>query len=343
MNPLTWLEVPWRSSQRSLRWVSVVVFAFCCVGAAAVGLWVHKADHQAVAIAFYGFGLVYLWAFFLSTSLLLAIDTRQLRVPAIQQNIVIGLVLYAVLLIGLPVIVAAATGVPVWNTTVLLSLCSVGGLLFVLLPRFVAICAGIAPSLLTTLWHRFDLPGPFDPRFAHWAIFAVLLALVAVIVRWRQVLVAGPNQSTGWSSALVIQFRNGGWGEWNNIGDNRTLRQRPDWLQPALALDDAGPSDPRKALRVALGGWYLPQSTRSYIKQWSLALCFVALPLLGSLLLMRMGRNDALSHADFHVGDAAKGAILGALGTLSVIAGPMISLLTTAWISKRWQIGRAHV
>jgi hypothetical protein len=38
-----------------------------------------------------------------------------------------------------------------------------------------------------------------------------------------------------------------------------------------------------------------------------------------------------------------KGAILGAFGSLSVIAGPMISLLTMVWISKRWQRPNAEL
>ncbi|HEY0197848.1 MAG TPA: hypothetical protein VGC19_04800 [Rhodanobacter sp.] len=343
MNPLTWLEVPWRSSHRAVRWLSVVAFVFCCVGAAAVGVFAKAPDHWMGAIAFYGFGLFYLWAFFLSTSLLLAIDTRQLRVPGIQRKIVLSLLLYAVLLTGLPVSVMAILGLPVWNTVILLSLCSVCSLLFVLLPRFVAIVTGIVPSLLASLWHRFNLPGMLDPRFAHWTVFVVLLALAAVILRWRQLLLAGPNQSMGWSSPMVIQFRNGSWGQWNSIGDNRMLRQRPDWLRPTLDLDDAGPENPRNALRVALGGWYLPQTWRSYIKQWLIAFSIVALPILGSILLTRMGRADALSHADSQVGDAVKGAIFGALGSLSVIAGPMISLLTMVWISKRWQRSNAEL
>jgi hypothetical protein len=28
-------------------------------------------------------------------------------------------------------------------------------------------------------------------------------------------------------------------GGWNNIGDDRMLRRRPHWLQPAFDLDDA--------------------------------------------------------------------------------------------------------
>jgi hypothetical protein len=171
----------------------------------------------------------------------------------------------------------------------------------------------------------------------------VVLGLVALILRWRQLLIAGPNQSMGWSSPVVFQFRNGSWGQWNSIGDHRRLRQRPDWLRPGLDLDDAGPTNPRKALRVALGGWYLPQTWRSHIKQWLLTFSIVALPMLGSILLVRMGRADALSHADSQVEDAVKGAILGALGSLSVIAGPMISLLTMVWISKRWQRANAEL
>ncbi|OOG53266.1 hypothetical protein [Rhodanobacter sp. C03] len=337
MNPLALLQVPWRSAHRSLRWLSVVVFVLCLSGAIAIGTLVAKPERWVGAITLYGFGLLYLWAFFFSTCLLLAIDMRQLRVPAVQSHIVLSLLLYGALTIGLPAGVMAMFDLPVWNAVVVLALFGACGLVFALLPRFVAVFIGLMPSLLTALWRRFDLPGMADPRFAHWGFFVVLIMLATVILRWRQLLLAGPNVSMGWSSPMVIQFRSGSWGQWNNIGDNRMLRQRPDWLRPVIDFDHVGPANPRKALRIALGGWYLPQTMRSYLKQLALLICIVLLPMIGSLLLTRSG------HLDAHVGEIAKGALLGAFGSLSVIAGPMICLLTMVWISKRWQRASAEL
>lgn len=332
MNPLMWLEVPWRSSHRSLRWLSAVVFVVCCTAALLIG-WLegqHKGWMGAIAI--YGFGLVYLWAFFLSTTLLLAIDMRQLRVPGVQWQIVRGLLSYGLLSIGVPAGMAAVVGLPAWNVAVLLGVVGAGGLLFALMPRFVAVIVGLMPSLLMAIWRRFSLPGMDDPRFAHWALFVLLLLLVAVILRWRQLLLAGPNTSLGWSTPMVIQFRNGNWGQWNNIGDSQQLRQLPDWLRPTPDLHDAGPANPRKALRVALGGWYMPQTMRSMLMQWTFAALCMTVPGVGSILLSRMGHSDGQM-----VMIATRGAILGALGSLSLIAAPMISLLTMVWITRRWQ------
>jgi hypothetical protein len=331
MNPLMWLEVPWRSSHRALRWLSAAVFVLCSAGALAMGMFGGEHQRWVGALSIYGFGLVYLWAFFMSTCLLLAIDTRQLRVPGIQRQIVAGLLLYGVLSIGVPACILGASGLPAWNGAALLCTISAGGLMFALMPRFVAVFIGMLPSLLMAVWRRFELPGVTDPRFAHWAWFVALLLLAAVILRWRQLLLAGPNTSMGWATPLVIQFRNSTWAQWNNLSDSRQLRQRPDWLQPGLDLGNAGPANPRKAVRVALGGWYLPQTRRSLLKQWAMAAFIIVVPGLASTLLVRLG------HPGNHANVAMKGALLGAFGSLTLMAAPMIALLTMVWISKRWQ------
>ena len=58
MNPLAWLQVPWRSSHRSMRWLSVVVFALCSLGAIGVALFDTDGERWIGAISVYGFGLV---------------------------------------------------------------------------------------------------------------------------------------------------------------------------------------------------------------------------------------------------------------------------------------------
>ena len=137
MNTLALLQVPWWSSHRSMRWFSMVVFVLCGIGAIAVGAFVAKPERWVGAITLYGFGLVYLWAFFLSTCLLLAIDMRHLRVPAVQRHIALSLLLYGALTIGLPAGVMAMFDLPAWNALVVLALFGVCGLMFALLPRFV--------------------------------------------------------------------------------------------------------------------------------------------------------------------------------------------------------------
>jgi hypothetical protein len=337
MNMPLWLQIPWRSAHRSLRWSAVVMFELCSIGALAVGLFGGKPGEWDGPVALYGAGLFYLCAFFLPLGLLLAIDARQMRVPGIQPQIVASLVSYGLLGIALPVAVLALSGLPVFAPAVLLLLFGVGGMTFALMPRYLAVLIGMMPALVNTLWRRFDLPGLGDPRFTDGALLLALFLLLVCVWRWRQLLRAGNSQPQGWSSPMVLQFRSGSWGYWKHIGDQRQLRQRPDWLQPTVDLDGAGPATPRKALRVVLGGWYLPQTARSYARQFGLLLAIIALPLLGSILLSRLGRHGEA------VADLVKGSLIGSLGSLCAIAGPMICVLSLLWLRKRWQAANGEL
>ncbi|MHB1058529.1 MAG: hypothetical protein ACYC0F_11700 [Rhodanobacter sp.] len=337
MNVPLWLQIPWRSAHRSLRWSAIALFTLCTAGALAVGLFAEKPGEWDGAVALYGAGLFYLWAFFLPLSLLLAIDARQMRMPGMQPQIAASLATYGLLGIALPVAVLALSGLPVFAPTVLLVLLGISGLTFALMPRYLAVLIGMTPALVNALWRRFDLPGLGDPHFIDGALALALFLLLVCAWRWRQLLLAGSGQPQGWSSPMVLQFRSGSWGYWNHIGDQRQLRQRPDWLQPTVDLDGAGPATPRKALRVVLGGWYLPQTARSYARQLGLLLAIIALPLLGIVLLRQLGRHDEA------VADLVKGSLIGSLGSLCVIAGPMICALSLLWLRKRWQAANGEL
>lgn len=337
MNIQLLLQIPWRSAHRSLRWSAVAMFVLCSAGALAVGLFAGKPGEWDGAVALYGAGLFYLWAFFLPLGLLLAIDARQMRVPGVQPQIAASLATYGVLGIAVPVAALALSGLPVFAPTVLLALLGVGGLAFALMPRYLAVLIGMTPALVNTLWRRFDLPGLNDPRFTDAALVLAVFLLLVCAWRWRQLLHAGSSQPQGWTSPMVLQFRSGSWGYWNHIGDQRQLRQRPDWLQPTVDLDGAGPAAPRKALRVALGGWYLPQTARSYARQLGLLLGIIALPLLAIILLNQLGRHDEA------VAGLVKGSLIGSLASLCMIAGPMICALSLLWLRKRWQMASGEL
>ncbi len=331
MNLLHLLQIPWHATYRSLRWLALSVLTLCGGAAIGIGLFGGRSDRFEVAIALFGFGVLFLWAFFLSTSLLLAIDARRLRVPHIQRQIVASLLLYAVLSIALPTLLLGVIGAPVFNAAVVLALLGTGGLAFALMPRYFAVFIGLTPALANTLWSRMHLPGVGDPRFVHAALPVTLLLLLAIVVYWRRLLRAGSSRAQGWSSPMVLQYRNGSWGHWNTIGDLGQLRRRPDWLQLAVSLDGVGPTAPRKALRVALGGWYLPQTARSYARQLGLLFVFAVLPLLAVALLIHWGQNDN------QIADILRGLLIGSLGMTSVCAGPMVGVLSLLWLSKRWQ------
>ncbi len=331
MNLLQLLQIPWHATHRLLRWLALAVLVLCGSTAIGVGLLAVGPDHLDMAIVIFGGGVLFLWAFFLSTSLLLAIDARQLRVPGIQQQIVISLLLYAVLSIAVPTLLLGLIGAPVFSAAIVLALLGAGGLAFALMPRYFAVFIGLTPALVNTLWYRLHLPGIGDPRFVHVAWPVTLLLLLVIVVCWRRLLRAGSSRAQGWSSPMVLQYRNGSWGHWNTIGDLGQLRQRPDWLQLAVSLDGVGPTAPRKALRVALGGWYLPQTARSYARQLGLLFAFIVLPLLGVVLLVQWGQHGK------QTAETLQGLLIGSLGMTAICAGPMIGMLSLLWLSKRWQ------
>ncbi len=334
MNPLALLQVPWRSTHRVMRWLAVFWFALCLVGA--VMLAVH-AKHGYSALIPYATGLFYAWSFFFSTTLMLAIDARHLRLPGIQRQVVLSLLLYGTLCIALPAVAAAALGLSAALAALLAAAVSVGGLLFALLPRYGAIFVGMLPTLFHLPWQRYGVPAPEDPRFMWWSLAAVLLLLVVTALRWRRLLHTDSGIYQGWRSPVVFQFRNSSWGYWNNLGDSRLMLQRPDWLMPKINLDAVGPGRPRNTLRVALGGWYLPQTRLSYCKQLGMGLAIIALPLLCSLLL------TTLDHHDDYAAGVLRGTLVGGLGSLGLVVGPLVCLFSLHWLRRRWQRSNAEL
>ena len=214
MKPSQLFRIPWYSAHRSLRWMAVVLLTACAGSAIGLGLFGSKPGHFAGAIFMFGVGLLFVWAFFLSTTLLLAIDAWQLRVPAIQRQIVASLLLHAGLGIAVPTLVLGMLGAPVLNTAVVLTLCTSLGLAFALMPRYCAIFFGLTPTLGNTLWHRLHLPGIDDPRFVLIALPLILLSLLLIVPCWRRLLRNGSSRAQGWSSPMVLQYRSGGWGQW---------------------------------------------------------------------------------------------------------------------------------
>jgi len=334
MNLWQLLRTPRYWTHASLRWIAVIVFLLGT--AAATGWSLYATGDKAVkgVLLFYGVGLVYLWSFFFSAGLLPAADARQLRLPGIERQIHASLLLYGVLSLLLPMLIP---GITIESVGVVL-LFLVGGVAFALMPRYLAVLLAMTPSLLVVAWRRFDLPGIADPRFGTWAALAALALLLVTAWRWHRMLRTGSHTTNGWGSPIVLQLRSGSWGYWSNIGDNSLLRQRPDWMQPGINLDGAGPNLPRKSLRVALGGWYLPLTARTYAGQIGLMLLIVALPVASTLLLVRLhgdGNTESMS--------TLAGGMLGVLSSLAVMAGPMICIFSLLWLGRRWRQANAEM
>ncbi len=285
MNVLLWLQIPWCSPRQSLRWITILVIVATPLGLLGINSFLagNPASWQ-LGVGLCGVALFFLWAFFLPATLLLAIDARQLRLPGVERQIVGSLLLYGVLSLAVPtawLVTRGATALPV---AAALTLACCGGLAFATVPRYLVVLFAFTPSLFIGALRSFRirLPDAGDLPLISLAGILALVLLLIVVWRARRLLQGGTNQPQGWSAPIVLQLRDGSWDRRND--ENRSLRLLPDWLRADVDLADVGPARPGKSLRVALGGWYLPQTWRSYARH--LALGIVALSLL--VLLVKL-------------------------------------------------------
>lgn len=336
MNALQWLRIPWYSTHRSLRWLIVFMLVACAAGAVAIAILSDNPGRWQGSLALFGVSQFFLWAFFLPATLLLAIDTRLLRVPGVQRQIIGSLLLYGVLSVILPTAWLTAHGAPMLPAVAVLALCACGGLAFATMPRYLAALLGFTPAVLNAVHPGSHLRGLDDPQTTLFIASMALALLLVAVWRGRRLLLDGANQAQGWSSPMMLQLRNGSWGQWGAIGENRQLRQRPDWLRATPDLAGAGPARPDKAVRIALGGWYLPQTWLSYVRQLTLAIGLVALPLFVVVLLNKLGGRGPGAAIEVTC-RTVEGALMGGLGSLAVMAGTLIASLSVALLSKRWQ------
>ena len=331
------LATPWRSTHRSLRWLTLGIFGVCCVGAVAIGLFMHAGHWWMVSTALYGAGIGYLWAFLMSVLLLVSIDARQLCLPGVGRAVGWSLCFYGLLGVVMPTAILALMGAPASLVALLVALAIAAGIAFVLLPRYVAVVIGFVPALAIGLQHIIAVPSVSDPRFIWWGPCALIVLLVVDGWRWRRLLHAGWDGEQGFSSAMVMQFRRqgaGALGRWGGLGrrsGSSQIRQRPDWQQARADLRGVGPQAPVLALRTALGGWYVPQSWSSYVRQAAPVL----LPLLLFLPVM------AIMQAGEAHGDVWRKVWMsigvGVVVWLGIFGGLLLAVRAPLVLRQRWK------
>ena len=328
------LMAPWRATLRSLRWLTLVTFAVCCTGAIAVGIYDHQRHWWLICTVIYCLGAGYLWAFLMSSLLLLCIDARQLRIPGMLQAVVLSLLCNGVLTVALPLLLLSACGADALTVALLVALAVTAGLAFVLLPRYLSMLVGFLPAASIGLRHLIQVPLPPDPGFTHWGAWAVGMLLLLDILRWRYLMLSESAAPTGYASAMVMQFRrNGAMGNWSGLaqtGATEQLRQRPDWMLAQVDLRRVGPRTPVATLRVMLGSIYMPKSWFSYLRQ----LAPVLVPLLLFIPMMALMRaGDA--HAGWH--EVGRSVGMSVVGWLGIFGGVMLASLTVLVLGQRWK------
>ena len=332
------LMAPWRATHRSLRWLTLVTFAICCTGAIAVGIYDHQRHWWLICTVIYCFGAGYLWAFLMSSLLLLCIDARQLRIPGMLRAVVLSLLCNGMLTVALPLLLLSACGADALTVALLVALAVTAGLAFVLLPRYLSMLMSFLPTASIGLRHLIRVPLPPDPGFAHWAACALAMLLLLDVLRWRHLLWSESAASTGFTSAMVMQFRrNGAMTIWSGLaqrGATEQLRQRPDWMLAQVDLRRVGPHTPVAALRVMLGSLYMPQSWFSYLRQ----LAPVLVPLLLFIPMMALMRAGG-AHAGWH--EVGRSVGMSVVGWLGIFGGVMLASFTVLVLAPSWYLDSA--
>lgn len=333
MNLRALVLAPWIAAHASMRWLALGLFGLCILGAIALEVMLPAAKGARIALIAYGTGTAFTWAFYMPACFLLAYDARRLRIPGLERAAMQAVWFSAGATTALGTAIAAH-GLGAATSAALIALTSAAGFAFSLLPRYLSVFVGFLPALGQFLQRAVPVfSGLTDPRAPLWyGAMAVLFAL-ACMLRWHQLMTGGAERS-GLSSSLVMQLRSnggmGGWGSARQAGANQLIRQRPAWLQPEADLRHTGPVSPVTSLRVALGGWYVPQTWRGVLRQ-SLAvtwpICMFALV----MLITRAGDG----HPD-RWKDVLEGFAKGMSGVLCVTASLGAPLISALMLRQRW-------
>jgi hypothetical protein len=329
MNAATLVMVPLRATVLSTRWTTVVVLSLML--AVSVSLqWVQRQPQTSlIASVISGYGEFFVGLLFVAPFLLMAIDTRQLRIPRSQSTVIFSMLLYSTLWIAVPSMALALAGA---DFVTALSIQTVGllfGLTFGLLPRAFLIVAGFAPSFLGLANIRWHYPG--QPTILVLWLAAAVLALISAMSWRRQVRLSDPY-GEGFNKPLVLRSRASNrtgvtsWNDWTAwSGSSPQIRSQPQWMLPRADVRDTGPQNRVRSLRVWLGGWTLPKTWQSASRQW----LFVLVPIFVMMALVYL-RAPATMTGLFHA--IAFSAVVWMTGFGSILLG----MITVTTLQQRW-------
>jgi hypothetical protein len=343
MNPRTLMLTPWRARQPAWSWLALAIAVLAVGSAIAVALFAHKPDWWVASTFCLGAGAALLWAFVFPRVLLLAIDARQLRLPSMARYVAASLAGYGLVSVLLPAAVFGLCGAKATVVACLLALWCLGGLLFQLLPRFLAVFIGFLPMALQTLPVSISLPGPLAPGFVHWAAPAIPAMLLVAGWRWYRLWHDERPYEASWNKPLLLQFRCvGGWNTWTGFAGGtpdmtRQLRNTPDWLRPQVDLCGTGPGRIGPSLRIALGSLFMPLTMAGRLKQWSL----LVLPSLLFVVLMAL-QKDHHPHP-VQVGSLWGRGTLFAMIWFGAFGSSILAAIAIITVQQRWRKANAEL
>lgn len=321
------LRAPRYAGSRSIAWWSSSLFGVLAIAALAIGLWMPDRRAVAVATMVYALGAACLWSMWLPGLLLVARDARNLGTPGAVRGNALATCVYALLTVALPTAVVASTGGDIAPAILFPGLGVTGGLAFALLPRWVAMWLGFIPALYIGAHNTLHIGSPFDAGVQRWLWLALAVCASVDILRWNQLLRRSNNDYTGWNSTMLMQLRHNAVSGGGITGSQWSAWRAPAGRKTPVDLRGVAPAQPVKAIEVALGGWYVPQTLagrmRSFARVLLPALLFIPL-----IVFMNLGHS--LRALWYTLGASA--ALWIGLG-----GGVMLALGTANLVQTRWR------
>lgn len=319
---------PWRAMRGSGRWTLAFAVLACTTTAILLRFLGPAPDAWQAAIAVYGFGAGFM-ALMLSALLPFALDARRLRLPGIERAAVASLLAWAIIVVLLPLLLLAPAAGQAATMVALTAVIFAGVLTFALLPRYAAIPLCLGPMFGPRLWQAAALPTPGEAGFMTVATgFLTVLVLLDVLC-WRRMLVRG-SDTTGLGRPVAVMMHRQARGGFGRALDGDFIRQRPGWLQVEADLRGVGPAAPARALRIALGAGYLPQTWASRGRQALMAVLVWVVFVLPVLYLDSHALKFALKFMSH------PGVGLWAVGWVVLMVLMLVGGLLPLTLSQRW-------
>jgi len=312
------LMLPWMAWSKTARSVAAACLVAVAGGAVLVAPFTYSPGPAWIDQAAHGVAVVnaLFWACVMSQSLLLAREAWRLRLPVLGREVNASLMLYAVLGIGLPSVLLTWLGGNGAAITTEIALGAGLGMAYAILPPFLSVLVILTPSMHDHLGHRLPMPAASPTGFLTWAVPCTIALWLLIGWRWYHGVRHGYAMQ-GNRKPLLLILRSRTWSG-DNDAETRLIRQRSRWLQPAVDLHGCGPGHPLRSLRVALGGWGVPQTPASRMRQ---SVILLAGMLLASLLFsLSTGSGGQYTNALSLIGGANMLMLyIGMLGSLLAI------------------------
>lgn len=236
----------------------------------------HGEPMARIWMSLYAFGLALVWLMMPAGSLLLAMDSHQLRIPGGVRRAFSSLPWFAILCTVPASLMFHAYGISFWTSILSMLVACTVGLIFTWMPRRWALSICFAPAIFNGLGLHKYIHAISTLALNGWLSVALLTLVGLASLLARHYLRHGMPEE-GNRSPMVIQYRSASSG-WAHLGSRLQIKQTAGWLRPMPDLRRAGPGRTMPSLRILLGGGFDPMRWPYYLNR--------ALLLVGVFLLL---------------------------------------------------------